>query len=90
MLFFRFVDFVALDNDVAGIEYIQADSQKSPWGGAMIKDSIIVGHSKLRDVGSYDVRTSDQSNCTGAGQFQHFRDENFLISNTSPSSLPLL
>ena len=63
----RFVDFVALDNDVAGIEYIQANSQDSPWGGAMVKDSLIVGHSQLRDIGSYDVRTSDQANCTQAG-----------------------
>lgn len=33
----RFVDFVMLDNDLAGIEYIDASSKDSPWGGAMIK-----------------------------------------------------
>lgn len=30
----------------------------------MIKDSLIVGHSLLRNISSYDVVTSDQSRCT--------------------------
>jgi len=63
----RFVDFITLDNDIAGIEYIQADAVDSPWGGAMVRDSLIIGHSKLRDIGSYDIRTSDQANCTRNG-----------------------
>lgn len=82
ILFVRFVDFVALDNDVAGIEYIQANSRNSPWGGAMIKDSLIVGHSKLRDIGSYQVRTSDQSNCSSSGVFLPF-SARLTVSNTT-------
>lgn len=62
---FRFVDFVSLDCDVAGIEYIDAGSKDSPWGGATIQDSLIVGHSQL--INSYEVSTSDQSNCTTYG-----------------------
>ena len=63
----RFVDFVTIDNDVAGIEYINAADDDSPWGGATIQDSLVVGHTKLRDVNSYEVITSDQSNCTQYG-----------------------
>lgn len=59
---YRFIDFISLDCDISGIEYIDAGSQDSPWGGAMIKDSLIVGHSQLRD--SYEVKTVDQTNCT--------------------------
>ena len=61
------MDFVGLDNDIAGIEYIDAASQNSPWGGAMIKDSLIVGHSQLRDVGAYQLRASTNTNCTENG-----------------------
>lgn len=82
LTFIRFVDFVALDNDVAGIEYIQANSRNSPWGGAMIKDSLIVSHSKLRDIGSYQLRTSDQSNCSSSGVFLPFSSR-LTVSNTT-------
>ena len=41
LFIFRFTNFVGLDNDIAGVEYIDAASQNSPWGGAMIKDSLI-------------------------------------------------
>lgn len=54
-----------MDCDIAGIEYIDAASRDAPWDGATIQDSLIVGHSQLRD--SYEVRTSDQSNCTKNG-----------------------
>ena len=67
---------------MAGIEYIQANSRDSPWGGAMIKDSLIVGHSQLREIGSYVTRTSDQSNCTKAGIFLPFSSR-LTISNTT-------
>lgn len=33
----------------------------------MIKDSLIVGHSELRDIGSYQVKISTQSRCTKTG-----------------------
>ena len=56
-----------MDSDVAGIEYIQASEQDSPWGGAMIKDSLIVGHSELRDIGSYRWDVGEQANCTQGG-----------------------
>ena len=65
--FFRFVDFIALDNDIAGIEYSNAASDNSPWGGAMIKDSLMVGHSELREINSYVLRIGSQSNCTRNG-----------------------
>ena len=61
------MNFVGLDNDIAGIEYIDASSQNSPWGGAMIKDSLIVGHSKLRDIGSYQLKASTNTRCTTNG-----------------------
>lgn len=56
-----------MDSDIAGIEYIQADAAASPWGGAMIKDCLIVGHSELRDIGSYNWSIGDQTNCTQSG-----------------------
>ena len=63
------MDFVTIDNDVAGVEYIKASEEDSPWGGATIQDSLVVGHTKLRDVGSYSfiAKTSDQSTCTKYG-----------------------
>ena len=64
---FRFVDFIGLDNDIAGIEYIEASASNSPWGGAMIKDSLIVGHSKLRDINSFKTIIKTQTNCTSKG-----------------------
>ena len=51
----RFVNFVSLDCDVAGVEYIDAASKDSPWGGATIQDSLIVGESELTTMGSFQV-----------------------------------
>eukprot|EP00795_Rhopilema_esculentum_P009048 gene9048-16692_t len=61
----QFVDNVAMDNDLAGIEVIVADSDNSPWGGAMVRDSLIVGHSQLADYN--ELRHADQKACTEAG-----------------------
>ena len=61
----QFVENVVLDNDLAGIEVIVADSDNSPWGGAMVKDSLVVGHSELRRYNT--IRHSDQKVCTSAG-----------------------
>ena len=61
----RFVDFIAMDNDLAGIEYVDSDSEHPPWGGPMIKDSLIVGHSLLTDCGLKLVTTN--RNCTRSG-----------------------
>lgn len=68
----RFVNFVSLDCDVAGIEYIDAGSDDSPWGGATIQDSLIVGHSQLTTMGSFQVQTSDQQICTKHGIWTGF------------------
>ena len=46
----RFVDLISLDNDIAGVEYIDASAQGSPWGGATVQDSLFVGHSELREL----------------------------------------
>ena len=61
----RYVDFVMLDNDIAGIEVVMADAGDSPWGGAMIKDSLIVGHSKAGEGFTYKIRTN--TDCTTSG-----------------------
>ena len=45
----RFVDFIMMDNDLAGIEYVDTNSDSPPWGGPMIKDSLVVGHSQLSE-----------------------------------------
>ena len=61
-----------MDSDVAGVEYIDAASQESPWGGATIQDSLIVGHSQLTSMGSFQVLTSDQQICTKHGIWTGF------------------
>ena len=61
----RFVDFVMMDNDLAGIEYIDASSDDAPWGGPMIKDSLIVGHSKVSEGLPREIKTN--RNCTASG-----------------------
>ena len=40
---------------MAGVEYIDAASKDSPWGGATIQDSLIVGESELTTMGSFQV-----------------------------------
>ena len=61
----QFVENVVLDNDIAGIDVIVADADNSPWGGAMVKDSLVVGHSKL---GQYNtLRHEEQRACSAAG-----------------------
>ena len=61
----RFVDFIMMDNDLAGIEYIDASSDSPPWGGPMIKDSLIVGHSLLSEGLPREIVS--QTNCTRSG-----------------------
>ena len=56
---------ISLDNDIAGIEHTDAASQNSPWGGAMIKDSLIVGHSELAQHNV--MRIGTHSMCTNSG-----------------------
>lgn len=43
----RINNSVMLDNEVAGIEVVMAETHDSPWGGAMIKDTLIISHSQL-------------------------------------------
>lgn len=40
-------DSVMLDNDIAGVEYVRADLEDSPWGGAQIKDTVIIARSNI-------------------------------------------
>ena len=61
----RFVDFVMLDNDIAGAEMVTADAEDSPWGGALIQDSLIVGHSQAGEGFQFKVKTN--TDCTEAG-----------------------
>ena len=61
----RFVDFIMMDNDLAGIEYIDASSDDAPWGGPMIKDSLIVGHSKVSEGLPREISTN--RDCTASG-----------------------
>lgn len=61
----RFVDFVMLDNDVAGVEVVMADAGDSPWGGALIKDSLIVGHSMAGE--GFDYKVKSNTDCSQAG-----------------------
>lgn len=61
----QFVENVVLDNDLAGIEVIEAASDDSPWGGAMVRDSLIVGHSELARYNQ--LIHGDQKACTAAG-----------------------
>ena len=61
----QFVDNVALDNDLAGIEVIVADSENSPWGGAMVRDSLVVGHSQLAQYNK--LLHKDHRACTEVG-----------------------
>lgn len=39
-----------MNTDDVGIEYINAAVDNSPWGGAMIQDSLLIGHSELSDT----------------------------------------
>ena len=63
----RFVDLISLDNDIAGVEYVEASAKESPWGGATVQDSLIVGHSELREIGAYKLGHVDQTRCTTHG-----------------------
>lgn len=54
-----------LDNDLAGIEYIDASSRNAPWGGPTIQDSLIVGHSQLADHN--ELLTHRNSHCCNNG-----------------------
>ena len=49
------------------MEYVEADSKGSPWGGATVQDSLIVGHSQLREIGAFKLGHVDQQNCTKHG-----------------------
>ena len=52
---------------MAGIEYVNAAEKNSPWGGAMIKDSLVIGHSQLREIKSYEQRIPSHRNCSESG-----------------------
>jgi len=56
-----------MDTDAAGIEYVNAAAFDSPWGGATIQDSLMIGHSELREVGSYEQKISTNTRCTTDG-----------------------
>ena len=51
------------------MEYIEADSQHSTWGGATVQDSLIVGHSQFREIGAFKLGhvDVDQQNRTKHG-----------------------
>ena len=76
----QFVENVALDNDIAGIEVIVADSDSSPWGGAQVKDSLVVGHSKLQQYNT--IIGGDQSACTKHG-IQLPDSSRLIVSNVT-------
>ena len=61
----RFRNNVVLDNDLAGIEVIEANEKNPCWGGPKVMDSLVVGHSLLRQYNTLTV--SSQHNCTVAG-----------------------
>ena len=61
----RFKNNVVLDNDLAGIEVIEADSDNPCWGGPMVMDSLVVGHSDLRLYNEKKIST--YRTCTVAG-----------------------
>ena len=61
----RFVNNVVLDNDLAGIEVVTANARNAPWGGAMVKDSLIIGQSELKQYNT--KRIGSQRDCTVAG-----------------------
>ena len=73
---------MSLDTDLAGIEYIDAASQDSPWGGAMIADSLMVGHSKLREIGSYQQLIGSNKLCTVNGVLLPFSTR-LTVANTT-------
>ena len=73
---------MSLDTDLAGIEYINAASQDSPWGGAMIADSLMVGHSKLREIGSYQLLIGSNRLCTVNGVLLPFSTR-LTVANTT-------
>lgn len=76
----QFVENQMLDNDLAGIEVITADAGNSPWEGAMVKDSLIVGHSELRKFNT--LRNPDQRQCTRAG-IQLPSSSRLIVSNVT-------
>lgn len=58
-------EFTMLDNDIAGIEYVFADQKDAPWGGPLIKNSLIVGHSFLSK--GLELKVSSNTLCTESG-----------------------
>ena len=73
---------MSLDTDLAGIEYIDASSQNSPWGGAMISNSLMIGHSELRDIDSYQLLIGSNTRCTQNGVLLPFSTR-LTVSNTT-------
>eukprot|EP00794_Sanderia_malayensis_P009058 gene9058-10026_t len=76
----QFVDNVVLDNDLAGIEVIVADSENSPWGGAMVRDSLVIGHSALKQYNK--IIGGDQRACTSQG-IQLPDSSRLIVSNVT-------
>ena len=61
----QMVDFKVLDNDLAGIEYVLADTNDAPWGGPLVKDVLVVGHSKLSE--GLPLKADNNRKCTESG-----------------------
>ena len=61
----QMVDFKVLDNDIAGIEYVFASERDVPWGGPLVKDILVVGHSKLSE--DLPLKVVSNRRCTEAG-----------------------
>ncbi|KAK3740701.1 hypothetical protein QZH41_019065 [Actinostola sp. cb2023] len=49
---------IILDNKIAGIEVVMADAKDSPWGGAQIKDTLIISHSDINPAPNVLYTTS--------------------------------
>lgn len=61
----QMVDFKVLDNDVAGIEYVFADTMDVPWGGPLVRNTLVVAHSKLSE--NMSLIATDNGSCTESG-----------------------
>ena len=58
-------DFKVLDNDIAGIEYVFADTADAPRGGPKIKNALIVGHSQVSE--GLVLKIDSNTRCTTSG-----------------------
>lgn len=76
-------DFLVLDNDIAGIEYVFGGLKDSPRGGARIVNALIVGHSQASE--GLELKIRSNTRCTESGirlpQFSKLVVENVTFVN---------